>query len=80
MAPQLTFDASYSVPFTADATLEYHLTSTISVFGGVSNFFNGFALDDESITNRLFYQMSRAGAGIHYRNPSLFINFTSICP
>jgi hypothetical protein len=75
LTKELTFDCRYSVPFSAEATLEYHFTPNFSVLGGAANFFNGFAQDEEPVTNQLFYQMSRIEAGIRYRNPSVWKGF-----
>jgi hypothetical protein len=36
------------------------------VFVDYGNWFNGFQLDEESRTNRLFYQMSRAETGVRF--------------
>lgn len=66
-APRWTASASYSVPYSADARLEYGLTDHVSLFGAYSNFFNSFTLDNQPSTDRLFYEMSRAELGVRYQ-------------
>jgi hypothetical protein len=65
--PQLKFDANYAVPYTAYAGLEYEFAKHWSVVGSIANFFNGFQLAEQPATNRLFYQMAQAEAGIRFR-------------
>ena len=69
----VTVDADYAVPYTADVTLDYRLSKSWSVFTGYHNFFNAFRLDDEPLTERLMVQMSRAEVGIHYTNPDFVL-------
>jgi hypothetical protein len=63
---RFTLSAEYSAPYTADVRVEYNLTTTFSVFAGCGNFFNAFAFDDEPVTDRVFFQMSRAELGLRY--------------
>lgn len=64
----LSLSASYAAPMTADVTLEQQLGDGLSVFGGYSNFFNGFFLDGESREDRFFLQMQRVEVGLRYIN------------
>jgi hypothetical protein len=64
--------ASYEAPYSADVIADYKLGgSGVSVFGRYANFYNAFRLNDEPLTNRLFFQMSRAEVGLRYVNPHL---------
>lgn len=65
-APRWKVTASYDVPYTADARVEYNVTRHVSLFGGYSNFFHAFSQDDHPTTDRVFYEMSRAEAGVRY--------------
>jgi hypothetical protein len=65
--PKLSFDARYAVPYTASARLEYQITPTLSVFGQGANFYNAFAIQHQTRTDRLFFQMSQAELGVRYR-------------
>jgi len=56
--------ARYAVPFSADVDLEYRLAKHFGVFGDAGNFFQGFVRSDGDITNRQFFQMRQAEAGI----------------
>jgi hypothetical protein len=68
LVPNLTLDAYYAVPYTADVSLDYKLSHSWSVFGGYHNFFEAFRLDKQDLTDRLLVQMSRVEVGIHYTN------------
>src|SRR5439155_24472406 len=70
---QLALTAAYAVPYTADATLDYAITKHWHLYGGFSNFFNAFRQDDQSLTHRLFYQMSRAALGIRFSEPDFVL-------
>jgi hypothetical protein len=65
----LTLEAAYSVPYTADVSLDYRINRSWHVFGDWSNFYHAFRLDGQPLTNRVFFQMSRAEAGIRFVEP-----------
>jgi len=69
---RLTLTANYLVPYSADAYLDYRFANHWSVFGNMANFFEAFQLDNQPDTVRLFWQMSRAEAGIRYHNDNIF--------
>jgi hypothetical protein len=71
ITPDLRLTAGYAVPFTADVSLEYQLGRGVSVFGGYSDFFNAFFLDDRPKTDRFFLHMQRVEVGLRYVNPDL---------
>jgi len=73
LAPDLTLDAYYAVPFTASVMLDYRLSPSWSVFGGYKNFFNAFRLDKADLTDRLMVQMSRVELGVHYTNENFVL-------
>jgi hypothetical protein len=72
VAPDLSVEANYTVPYSGDVTIDYALGHGVSVFGNFTNFFNAFFQEDFSRTDRLFYEMRRAEVGIRYRNPDVF--------
>jgi hypothetical protein len=75
IAPQTTAVVSYTAPFNGDTWVEYHFDRHLSVLAGYSNVVNAFAFGDEPVTDRTFYQMSRAGAGVHYRGRIANLDF-----
>ena len=70
ITPDLRLTASYAVPYTADVSLEYRVGQGVSVFGGYSNFFNGFFQDEHPKTDRFFLHMQRVEVGVRYVNPN----------
>jgi hypothetical protein len=77
-ASAFSFEAAYAVPYTADVTLDYKLGDGVSLFARYANFHNAFRLNDEPLTNRLFFQMSRAEVGIRYVNPHLVFDWAYV--
>jgi hypothetical protein len=69
----LQLEAGYEVPYTADVTLDYAISKHWHVYSGFSNFFNAFRQDERPQTQRLFYQMSRAEAGIRFVEPDFVL-------
>jgi hypothetical protein len=67
-APRWLLDASYEVPYTGLAEVQYRLSKHWQLFGQAANFFEGFRLDDEPSSHRTFFQMSRVESGIRYVN------------
>ena len=68
--------AAYEAPYTADVTADYRLgQSGFTVFGRYANFYNAFRLNDEPLTNRLLFQMSRAETGLRYVDPHLVFDW-----
>jgi hypothetical protein len=66
LASQITAGVSYTAPFNGDTWIEYHFDRHVSVIAGYSNVVNAFAFEDEPVTDRTIYQMSRVGGGVHY--------------
>jgi hypothetical protein len=64
--------ATYNVPYTAEADVEYALIKHFGLYANAANFFQGFVVAPNSgvpagdITNRQFYQMRRVEAGIRF--------------
>jgi hypothetical protein len=73
--PGFTIEAAYEVPFTVDVTLAYELGAGWSVFGRGANFFNGYRLGGEPMTNHVFFQMARTAVGVRYVNPHLVFDW-----
>ena len=72
----LTIEAAYEAPYTADVTADHKLgRDGLSVFGRYANFYNAFRLNGEPLTNRMFFQMSRAEVGVRYVNPHLVFDW-----
>lgn len=67
----VTLEAAYQAPYTADVTAQYRIGGGLSAVARYANFYNAFRLDDQPLTSRMFYQMSRAEVGLRYVNPHL---------
>lgn len=69
-APALEISALYTMPFSADVGIEYRLAKHFGLYANAGNFFQGFVTARSNgqpsgdVTNRQFYQMRRAEAGV----------------
>jgi len=73
LTDNLSLDAAYAFPYTADVTLDYAISRHWHLYSSFSNFFNAFREDEQLLTHRLFYQMSRVEAGIRFVEPDFVL-------
>ena len=61
---KVALTALYTVPYSCDLDLEYHVTKHFGFYSDAGNFFQGIVRSDGDITDRQFFQMGRVEAGI----------------
>ncbi|MBI1369917.1 MAG: hypothetical protein GC162_14840 [Planctomycetes bacterium] len=61
-----TLRASYAIPFTVDAAVEYAVTDTLSLQASFHNDFNAFHIDRTDDHTRLFFEQRRIEAGLRW--------------
>ena len=78
LAPRVTVAAAYEAPLTADAGVHWQIGPKLALTADYASFLNGFNLDGEPRTERLFYRMQRAEVGVRYAEPDFVFKGLSL--
>jgi hypothetical protein len=62
----VTISVKYTVPYTGSLDIEYLPWRHVGFYGQASNFYNGFTITRQSLTDRQFLQSSTVEAGIRF--------------
>ncbi len=63
---KVTVTVKYTVPYTGSLDIEYLPWKHVGFYGQAANFFDGFTVTRQSLTDRQFLQMSTVEAGVRF--------------